>query len=73
MDIAYSKFGGPIEIVNADEALEDADPVTLKKELIFELRLPMANTEADGRTLEQKLDGILKDAGIDPDSVKLVG
>ena len=73
MDIAYSKFGGTSEIINADEDLEAAEPVTLKKELVFALRLSMADTKEDDLTLEQKLDAILKDAGIDPASVKLVG
>lgn len=73
MDITYSKFGGAPEIINADEDLDDAEPITLKKELVFALRLPMANTKENNLTLEQQLDAILKDAGIDPASVKLVG
>ncbi|HBP30069.1 hypothetical protein [Advenella sp. FME57] len=73
MDITYSKVGGPPEIINADEDLDDAEPLTLKKELVFALRLPMADTKEDSLTLEQKLDAILKDAGIDPASVKLIG
>ncbi|PJX23855.1 hypothetical protein CAP48_12330 [Advenella sp. S44] len=73
MDIAYSKFGGSREIINADEDLDDAEPVTLKKELVFELKLPAPDTKEDSLTLEQKLDAILTDAGIDPASVKLSG
>ncbi len=73
MNIAYSKFGGSREIINADEDLDDAEPVTLKKELIFELKLPAPDTKEDSLTLEQKLDAILTDAGIDPASVKLSG
>jgi hypothetical protein len=73
MDIAYSKFGGPSEVINADEDLDDAEPITLKKELVFALRLPMADTNEDSLTSVQKLDAILKDAGIDPASVKLAG
>lgn len=73
MNIAYSKFDGLSEIINADGDLEDAEPVSLKKQLIFELRLPMANRQADSLTLEDKLDLILTEAGIDPASVKLAG
>ncbi len=71
MDIAYSKFGESPVIVNADEDLEDAEPISLKKQLVFELGLPLSETDGDGLTLEEYLDLILREAGIDPASVKL--
>lgn len=71
MDIEYSKFGESPVIINADEDLEDAESISLKKQLVFELGLPLAQTDGDGLTLEENLDLLLREAGIDPASVKL--
>ncbi|ETF04635.1 hypothetical protein W822_01045 [Advenella kashmirensis W13003] len=71
MDIAYSKFHEFPEKINADEDLEDAEPISLKKQLIFVLGLPLQESLGNGLTLEQNLDLVLREAGIDPASVRL--
>lgn len=71
MDISYSRFNESPVIISADEDLEDAEPISLKKQLVFELGLSLADTDGDGLTLEENLDLVLREAGIDPSTVRL--
>ncbi|ETF00562.1 hypothetical protein W822_22595 [Advenella kashmirensis W13003] len=71
MNIMYSRFGESPELLNADGDLEDAEPLSLKKELISGLRLPMMDRKTDSRTQEERFNCILIEAGIDPASIKL--
>lgn len=71
MDISYSRFNESRVIISADEDLEDAEPISLKKQLVFELGLSVADTDGDGLTLEENLDLVLREAGIDPSTVRL--
>ncbi|WP_171815156.1 hypothetical protein [Advenella kashmirensis] len=45
MDITYSKFGGAPEIINADEDLDDAEPITLKKRTRVRIETPYGEHE----------------------------
>jgi len=71
MNIMYSRFGEAPDLLNADGDLEDAEPLSLKKELVSGLSLPMTDSETDSGTQEERLNCILKEAGIDPSSIKL--